>query len=357
MRIRNLNPKPTTFTGNPLMRTRWNTIYRNGDGCFTVNSGNNVSHGLDADFIRATTSFDIIANSDVSISSADVAPWITGLPDGQVCFLCDVEPLQDINVMMQAYGQTDKNKDFNVCSGIVKASGVPGSRIVVSAACRHQLDNRNCATVRFANDSELNTDVARVWGVAIVTGKEKEIMDLLNVGAFTALTAPYAAVPDGGGVFLLALIVLIGGWRHENTESMAGPALRKQGRHLECDTGIRHHSEERRLFGIHLSQGRILHPASAVRMHDDAAQPAQLMGLHTSGAVGYAAHGEWGSRHGHHQRRNKEYYWHPSGCRCQDHSDGHVRRRSGRMADPAGGGSARLRSRHRTILNVPGVAA
>lgn len=218
MRIRNLNPKPTTFTGNPLMRTRWQTIYRNGDGCFTVNSGNNGSHVLDADFVRAVTSFDIIANSDVAIPGADVAPWITGLPDGQVCFLCDVEPLQDINVMMQAYGQIDKNKNFNVSSGIVKASGVPGSRIVVSAACRHQLDNRNCATVRFASDAEPNTDVARVWGVAIVTGKEKEIMDLLNVGAFTALTAPYAAVPDGGGVFLLALIVLIGGWRHEGTE-------------------------------------------------------------------------------------------------------------------------------------------
>lgn len=357
MRIRNLNPKPTTFTGNPLMRTRWKTIYRNGDGCFTVNSGNNKRNGLDADFIRTTTSFDIIANSDISISSADVAPWITGLPDGQVCFICDVEPLQDINVMMQAHGQTYKNKDFNVCSGIVKASGVPGSRIVVSAACRHQLDNRNCATVRFASDAEPDTDVARVWGVAIVTGKEKEIMDLLNVGAFTALTAPYAAVPDGGGVFLLALIVLIGGWRHENTESMAGPALRKQGQHLECDTGIRHHSEERRLLGIHLSQWRILHPGSEVRMHDDAAQPAQLMGLHTAGAGGYAAHGEWGLRHGHHQRRNKGYYWHPCACRHQDHSDGHVRRRSGRMADPAGGGSARLRSRHRTILNVPGVAA
>lgn len=199
MRIRNLNPKPTTFTGNPLMLTRWQTIYRNGDCCFTVNSGNNASHGLDADFIRATTSFDIIANYDLVIPGADVAPWITGLPDGQVCFLCDVEPLQDINVMMQAYGQTDKNKNFNVSSGIVKASGVPGSRIVVSAACRHQLDNRNCATVRFASDAEPDTDVARVWGVAIVTGKEKEIMDLLNVGAFTALTAPYAAVPDGGG--------------------------------------------------------------------------------------------------------------------------------------------------------------
>lgn len=143
----------------------------------------------------------------------------------------------------------------------------------------------------------------------------------------------------------------------ENRESMAGPALRKQGRHLERDTGIRHQCEERRLLGIHPSRGHMLHPGSEVRMHDDAAQPAQLMGLHTSGAGGYAAHGEWGLRHGHHQRRNKEYYWHPSGCRCQDHSDGHVRRRSGRMADPAGGGSARLRSRHRTILNVPGVAA
>lgn len=143
----------------------------------------------------------------------------------------------------------------------------------------------------------------------------------------------------------------------ENRESMAGPALRKQGRHLECDTGICHHSEERLPLGIHPTQWHILHPGSEVRMHDDAAQPAQLMGLHTSGAVGYAAHGEWGVRHGHRQRRSKEYCWHHGGCRCQDHSDGHVRRRSGRMADTAGGGSARLRSRHRTILNGLVVAA
>ena len=193
--------------------------------------------------------------------------------------------------------------------------------------------------------------------LGIFTPDDWRIMQMLGLNLFDALTAPYAAVPDGGGVFLLALIVLIGGWRHENTESMAGPALRKQGRHLECDTGIRHHSEERRLLGIHPSQVLSLHPASAGRMHDDAAQPAQLMELHTAGAGGFAAHGEWGSRHGHHQRRNKEYYWHPCACRHQDHSDGHVRRRSGRMADPAGGRSARLRSRHRTLLNVPGVAA
>lgn len=144
----------------------------------------------------------------------------------------------------------------------------------------------------------------------------------------------------------------------ENRESMAGPALRKQGRHLECDTGICHHSEERRPLGIHHTQWRILHSGAEVRMHDDAAQPAQLMGLHTSGAGGYAAHGEWGSRHGHHQRRSKECCWHPCDCRYQDHGDGHVRRRSGRMADTAGGGSARLRSRHRPLLAPSlGVAA
>ena len=200
MRIRNLNSKPTVFTGNPLMLTRWQTRYGNGDGCFTVNTGNNTGNNTGGtEFSSAKTSFDIIGNPDIQVQPTDVAPWITGLPDGQVCFLCDVEPLLDINVMMQAHGQIDKNKDFNVKSGIVKASGVPGSRIVVSAVCRHQLDNRNCASVRFACDAEPDTDVARVWGVAIVTGKEKEIMDLLDVGAFTALTAPYAAVPAGGG--------------------------------------------------------------------------------------------------------------------------------------------------------------
>lgn len=143
----------------------------------------------------------------------------------------------------------------------------------------------------------------------------------------------------------------------ETRESMAGPALRKQNRHLECDTGSCHHSEERRPLGIHPSQGRILRPEAEGQMHDDAAQPAQLMGLHAFGAGGYAAHGEWGLRHRHHQR-NKGYYWPPSECRCQDHGDGHVRRRSGRMADAAGGGSARLRSRHRTLLALSlGVAA
>ena len=172
----------------------------------------------------------------------------------------------------------------------------------------------------------------------------------------------YALASGGGASGLLHRAdrtVLISGrvTADETRESMAGPALRKQNRHLECDTGSCHHSEERRPLGIHPSQGRILHSEAEGQMHDDAAQPAQLMGLHAFGAGGYAAHGEWGLRHRHHQR-NKGYYWPPSECRCQDHGDGHVRRRSGRMADAAGGGSARLRSRHRTLLNLSlGVAA
>lgn len=344
MRIRNLNPKPTTFTGNPLMRTRWQTIYRNGDGCFTVNSGNNKRNGLDADFIHATTSFDIIANYDTGIPGADVAPWITGLPDGQVCFLCDVEPLQDINVMMQAYGQTDKNKNFNVCSGIVKASGVPGSRIVVSAACRHQLDNRNCATVRFVSDAELDTDVARVWGVAIVTGKEKEIMDLLNVGAFTALTASYAAVPDGGGVFLLALIVLIGGWRHEGTELCSQTAgqdhLVKTNRHehmghpwirqVDADGWI--HPQMRRDTG------------RAARLNPNRMESDTVPGIATDrrqhlqqGVLAAACDFRDPVRHVDHDAPAR--HTGTGGCDHTCHRPGLFRRR------------------HRTILNVPGVAA
>lgn len=144
----------------------------------------------------------------------------------------------------------------------------------------------------------------------------------------------------------------------ENHESMAGPALRKPGQHVAHGVAKYHHSEERRPLGIHPSQGRILHPEAGGRMHDDAAQPAQLMGPHTAGAGGYVAPGEWGVRHGHHQRRSKGCYWNPCDCRCQDHGDWHVRRQPGRMADTAGGGSARLRSRHRALLNDGlGVAA
>lgn len=149
---------------------------------------------------------------------------------------------------------------------------------------------------------------------------------------------------QGHGSILTSRLVV----GRENRESMAGPALRKPGQHLELDTGICHHSEERRPLGIHPSQGLKLHPEADGRMHDDAAQPAQLMGLHTAGAVGYDAPGEWGLRHRHHQRRSKEYYWHPCGCRCQDHGDWHVRRRVGRVADFAGGWRSYLRSRHRT---------
>lgn len=180
------------------------------------------------------------------------------------------------------------------------------------------------------------------------------IVERADTYALTSGGGSPGLLHQGHGSILTSRLVV----GRENRESMAGPALRKPGQHLERDTGICHHSEERRPLGIHPSQGLKLHPGSDGRMHDDAAQPAQLMGLHTAGAGGYAAPGEWGLRHGHHQRRSKGYYWHPCGCRCQDHGDWHVRRRVGRVADFAGGWRSYLRSRHRTLLNDGlGVAA
>ena len=158
---------------------------------------------------------------------------------------------------------------------------------------------------------------------------------------------------QGHGSILTSRLVV----GRENRESMAGPALRKKSRHLECDTGICHRSEERRPLGIHPSQGLSLHSGAEVQMHDDAAQPAQFMGLHAAGDGGYAAHGEWGVRHGHHQR-DKECRWNRGVCRYQDHGDGRVRRRSGRVADFAGGWRSYLRRRYRPLLALSlGVAA
>lgn len=68
----------------------------------------------------------------------------------------------------------------------------------------------------------------------MVTLEEAPIVMLMDCPCFAADTAPYA-IPVGGGVFLLALVVLIGGWPRENRESMHRP----QGAQ-EADTVGRH---------------------------------------------------------------------------------------------------------------------
>lgn len=50
------------------------------------------------------------------------------------------------------------------------------------------------------NSVDSNTDIMRVSDITIVTGEEKTIMDYLGVGAFSALTAPYALSAGGGGI-------------------------------------------------------------------------------------------------------------------------------------------------------------
>lgn len=353
MRVRNLMVKPSSARGNDMIKVRWLARISDGDGHFTLNTGSNEG-------TTGKTEFDILANQDTNIgasqSNANI-DRVTKLPDCRLCLALKATALVDMTVNILTARQKDKSiwlpgkkREFAMAAGRTS---------ILSAEISHVQGIRDSFSVRpvLANVQPQGTDVLHVNDMTLVTGEEKEIMDLLDVGAFTALTAPYAAVP-AGGVFLLALVILTGGWPHENTESMDGPALRKPGQHLERDTGICHQSEERRPLGIHPSQGRSLHPEAEVRMHDDTAQPAQLMGPHTTGAGGYAAPGEWASRHGHHQRRSKGCYWHPYGCRYQDHGDWHVRRRVGRVADFAGGWRSYLRSRHRTLLNDGlGVAA
>lgn len=68
--------------------------------------------------------------------------------------------------------------------------------------------------------------------LGIFTPDDWRIMQMLGLNLFDALTAPYAAVPDGGGVFLLALVILSVGWSHENREPILRSELREKPHHV-----------------------------------------------------------------------------------------------------------------------------
>ena len=143
----------------------------------------------------------------------------------------------------------------------------------------------------------------------------------------------------------------------ENRESMAGPALREQGQHVGSQARKRHHHAGRLALEIRHIKGLVVHPDEKSGLHDAGVQPARLTGLPSSGESDPTAPGGWNARHGHHAGIGAECRRHYGFCGCGDHGARIVRRRSERMADPAGGGSARLRSRHRTLLSGLGVAA
>ena len=219
MRVRNLMVKPSSARGNDMIKVRWFARISDGDGHFTLNTGSNEG-------TTGKTEFDILANQDINIgasqSNANI-DRVTKLPDCRLCLALKATALVDMTVNILTSRQKDekywlpgKKREFAMAAGRTS---------IRSAEVSHVQGIRDSFSVRhvLANVQPQGTDVLHVNDMTLVTGEEKEIMDLLDVGAFTALTAPYAAVPAGGGVFLLALVVLIGGWPRENRESMHRP--------------------------------------------------------------------------------------------------------------------------------------
>lgn len=216
MRVRNLIAKPSTFNGNPLLKKRWETVYKDGDGCgFVVNNGTNPK--TDGSDIK--TGFDILANSDIDVNrSEEKSAWITALPDCTLCFMLNVTALVEMTAAIAVSYQS--NNYWRTMNSTRQMNASQSETL--AGMVQHVAGQRNACRLTAVNSVDSNTDIMRVSDITIVTGEEKTIMDYLGVGAFSALTAPYA-LSAGGGVFLLALVILTGGWPHENRESMHRP--------------------------------------------------------------------------------------------------------------------------------------
>lgn len=214
MRVRNLMVKPSSARGNDMIKVRWFARISDGDGHFTLNTGS--SEGT-----TGKTEFDILANQDINIGASQYnanIDRVTKLPDCRLCLALKATALVDMTVNILTARQKDEK--YWLPGKKCEFAMAAGRTSILSDEVSHVQGMRDSFSVRLvlANVQPQGTDVLHVNDMTLVTGEEKEIMDLLNVGAFTALTAPYAAVPDGGGVFLLALVILIGGWRHEGAE-------------------------------------------------------------------------------------------------------------------------------------------
>lgn len=345
--------KPSSARGNDMIKVRWFARISDGDGHFTLNTGSNEG-------TTEKTEFDILANQDTNIgasqSNADI-DRVTKLLDCRLCLALKATALVDMTVNILTARQKDEK--YWLPGKKCEFAMAAGRTSILSAEVSHVQGIRDSFSVRpvLANVQPQGTDVLHVNDMTLVTGEEKEIMDLLDVGAFTALTAPYVAVPDGGGVFLLAIGVLTGGWPHENTESMAGPALRKPDQHVERQARSHHRGAGRIALEIRHAKGLVVHPDEKSGLHDAGAQPARLTGLLSSGESDHAASGGWDARHGHHAGIGAECRRHCGFCGCGDHGAWIVRRRVGRVADFAGGWRSYLRRRHRTLLSGLVVAA
>lgn len=212
MRVRNLMSKPNAVD-YIMVKPRWGSKLSSEDGHITLNTGTNNT-GVER------TEFDILANQDTNIkaspSNANIQ-LVTDLPDCQLCLAFTAKALTGMTVrLLTAWWNGTLWNQIGTTAVDIDS----GQTTFLSASLPHVQGRRDSFSIRPKLDAVMpaNTDVMQVSDLTIVTEDERTIMNLLEVGAFSAETAPYAAVPDGGGVFLLALVVLIGGWRHEGAE-------------------------------------------------------------------------------------------------------------------------------------------
>lgn len=211
MRVRNLMSKPNAVD-YIMVKPRWGSKLSAEDGHITLNTGTNNT-GVER------TEFDILANQDTNIkaspSNANIQ-LVTDLPDCQLCLAFTAKALTGMTVrLLTAWWNGTLWNQIGTTAVDIDS----GQTTFLSASLPHVQGRRESFSIRPKLDAVMpaNTDVMQVSDLTIVTEDERTIMNLLEVGAFSAETAPYAAVPDGGA-FLLALVVLIGGWRHEGAE-------------------------------------------------------------------------------------------------------------------------------------------
>lgn len=143
----------------------------------------------------------------------------------------------------------------------------------------------------------------------------------------------------------------------ENREPIRRSALRADDTNMDSRGSSGRHAG-RQALEIQISSKGELDTGENIRLSGDKADASKRMGVHTLGELECSLLVvRWSAGRGRVQRE-AEFRRHPGDGRVRGHANRHVRRRSGRMADTAGGGSARLRSRHRTLLALGlGVAA
>ena len=195
MRVRNLMVKPSSARGNDMIKVRWFARISDGDGHFTLNTGGNEG-------TTGKTEFDILANQDINIgvsqSNANI-DRVTKLPGCRLCLALKTTALVDMTVNILTARQKDEK--YWLPGKKCEFAMAAGRTSILSAEVSHVQGMRDSFSVRplLANVQPQGTDVLQVNDMTLVTGEEKEIMELLDVGAFTVLTAPYAAVLAGGG--------------------------------------------------------------------------------------------------------------------------------------------------------------